>query len=391
MIFYLLRLLEKVVGNIIFLTLDLVYPDDTGGRKLSLGRILHEQKKGHNVTVIHYNYKKQIENEAICFFKEKNISFYSFSPSDNQHGFYRLIGYIKSCINRMPEPYYLINNDKDFKRFLEVILQEVGPSLVSLESIFFASVNNVVQAKGTKVNYTLHNVESDFYFSLYKSETRKIKKTHYYIQALLLKILEKEIFNSAGDVSYTFLSREDLNEYQKRYAINHNNCMINHNDINIIKIIERKINIDEPFFLFAGSLDFPANSFAIRKLLKAPGVNWDNIPKIVITGSVSEKTREEFSNFSNIDLVGRISESDLYELFSTCIASISPILTGGGIKIKNLETIKLGVPLIATRFSCIGLDINSDKIILSEDDSVCFYNAMLGYYNKVFNCEIKSG
>lgn len=369
--------------NIIFLTLDLVYPDDTGGRKLSLGRILHEQEKGSTVTVIHYNYKNQVDNDAKIFFKAKNISFYSFSPSQKNNGFGRLIAYAKSCIYKMPEPYFLINNDSRFKLFLDDKIQQIKPSLISMESIFLASVSDFILNNKIKLNYTFHNVESDFYFSLYISETNKIKKIHYYIQSLLLKVIEKNLFNLTGEITYTFLSKEDLNEYKKRYIINDNLCLINHNNINITKIINRKINHIEPFFLFTGSLDFPANSFAIRKLLEYPGLDWTCVPKIVITGSISEDIKKTFSCFENIYFAGRVSENELYELFTTCVASISPILTGGGIKIKNLEAIKLGVPLIATKFSCIGINTHSEKVILTENDSVSFYNAMVGFYNNV--------
>ncbi|MBW9461112.1 glycosyltransferase [Kluyvera sp. EC_51] len=366
--------------NIIFLTLDLVYPDDTGGRKLSLGRILYEQERGNRVTVIHYNLKNQVEDEAVLFFKERDIPFYSFNKNKKQSICSRLFGYLKSFINKIPEPSYLINKDKDFNYFLDDKIKEIKPTLVSIESIFLVGVGSLLQSRMVNRNYTFHNVESSFYYSLFVSDKKIIKKIHYLIQSYLLKTVEKDIFNSTGDVTFTFLSKNDMSEYQKKYIINSDRCLINHNHLNVTQKIERNINHVEPFYLFAGSLDFPANSYAIRKLLDTPGVNWDFLPKIIITGTVSDSTRKMFSGYKNINLVGRVNDNELNELFATCLASISPILTGGGIKIKNLEALKLGVPLIATDFSCIGIDVKSESVILTENDPASFYKAMVDYY-----------
>ncbi|HGB3627319.1 TPA: glycosyltransferase family 4 protein, partial [Salmonella enterica subsp. enterica serovar Waycross] len=230
-----------------------------------------------------------------------------------------------------------------------------------------------------------HNVESDFYLSLFVSEVNKIKKAHYYIQSLLLKNIERRILNNMGvDVTYTFLSKEDMNVYMKKYNISRKNIIINHNNIKTSGKVNRQVNFSEPFFLFPGSLDFPANSFAIKKMFETPNLNWDLLPKIIITGTASDNTRKKFLGLKNIHLVGRVSEDELYELYSTCIACISPIVTGAGIKIKNLEAIKLGVPLIATKFSCVGINIHNENIILTENNFNCFYKTMVKYYNEVF-------
>ncbi|EAT6024129.1 mannosyltransferase, partial [Salmonella enterica] len=61
------------------------------------------------------------------------------------------------------------------------------------------------------------------------------------------------------------------------------------------------------------------------------------------------------------------------------------IVTGAGIKIKNLEAIKLGVPLIATKFSCVGINTSNENIFLTENNFNSFYEVMLKYYNEVLN------
>ncbi|MTH47356.1 glycosyltransferase [Intestinirhabdus alba] len=374
--------------NIIFLTLDLVYPDDTGGRKLSLGRILHEREKGNRVVVIHYNYKNQNEEEAKCFFKRNNILYYSFTKKHKSHRFTRFLNYVKACLKLMPEPYFLIDNDVAFRMYLQKKIVEIEPTLISMESIFLGGLRDLANVKKSKLNYTLHNVESEFYFSLCFSEAKKIKKLHYYIQACLLKLIERNIFRNAyksNDINFTFLSQEDKKKYKEKHIINEDACLINHNNIRTTRRVNREVKFNDPFFLFPGSLDFPANSYSIKKLFENPDIDWGLLPKIVITGSVSDTIRNDFSIYKNISLVGRVPENELHELYSTCIACISPIITGGGIKIKNIEAIKLGIPLIATEFSCIGIDTSAENVIVTENDSCSFYEAMLEYYYELLN------
>lgn len=366
------------MANLVFITLDNVFPDDTGGRKLSLGRILHENKNTNKILVVHYNYSKQPTAEAKAFFRSRGIDYISYEPNFCKNGIKRIVKFLESIWKREPEAYYNIKKDEGFEVFLKNQLKQFNPSFISLESIFLPLT--ICSGYDYDVNITFHNVESEFYRSLSYSETKFVKKTFFFIQSLLIKKIENRIFNNNEKTKKTFLSDNDKQFYEDKYSCNLLTAIINHNYIYLPNKVVRNPNVKEPFFLFAGSLNFPANSYAIDCLLDNCKQDWNQIPKIVITGSVDSAKLEYFSKYDNLEIMGRVSEEKLVELYSECLACISPIITGGGVKIKNIEAMQLGVPLIATQFSCIGLNTKNKDVYISEDNSSSFYAAMTNYY-----------
>ncbi len=63
-----------------FIICDTVYPDDSGGRKLSLGRIFEAKESGFKVSVLHYNYTNSDVSIARQFFLEHNIDYFLLHP-----------------------------------------------------------------------------------------------------------------------------------------------------------------------------------------------------------------------------------------------------------------------------------------------------------------------
>lgn len=64
-----------------FIICDTVYPDDSGGRKLSLGRIFEAKESGFKVSVLHYNYTNSDVSIARQFFLEHNIDYFYYIPA----------------------------------------------------------------------------------------------------------------------------------------------------------------------------------------------------------------------------------------------------------------------------------------------------------------------
>ncbi|WP_157781326.1 glycosyltransferase, partial [Yersinia pestis] len=106
---------------------------------------------------------------------------------------------------------------------------------------------------------------------------------------------------------------------------------------------------------------------------------------ILVTGSFNDDIKSQFSQYSCVKLVGYVSDIQLRELQSSCIAVISPIITGGGVKIKNIEAIKLKIPLIATKFSCEGIDERGANIYITDDEPGSFYITMKSVLNKTMS------
>jgi len=55
---------------------------------------------------------------------------------------------------------------------------------------------------------------------------------------------------------------------------------------------------------------------------------------------------------------------------------IAPLFAGGGMRIKVLEAMALGKPIVATTLGAGGLDVENGRDILIADDATAFANAV---------------
>ncbi|WP_261369284.1 glycosyltransferase family 4 protein [Yersinia mollaretii] len=375
----------------IFIICDTVYPDDSGGRKLSLGRIFEAKKSGFKVSVIHYNYTNSDVGLAKKFFLEHNIDYSCYTPKHSHriNSLTRCANYIISSFRLVPEPYYYMVNDYGFKDFLLGNIEKNKNIILSVESILLSGVIPWINECVERIELVFHNVESDFYRQLSISSHSVIHKAFFYLESIKIAIIEKYLFGIKDNkISFVFLSEKDLEQYSGRYPVHCVNTLINNNNIFIKGQIKRNVNIIKPFFLFPGGLNFPPNRYGLNWLLASMSNKISHLEvDILVTGAFNDNIKSQFDHYSCVKLVGYVSDIKLRELQCSCIAVISPIITGGGVKIKNIEAIKLNIPLIATRFSCEGIDTQTGNIHVTDNEPNSFYAKMESVLKKTMSVE----
>jgi len=103
--------------------------------------------------------------------------------------------------------------------------------------------------------------------------------------------------------------------------------------------------------LFVGSL-FKPNIEAITYLYEEVA---DQSPvPIVVVGRHTERLRERFPDKPNFRILGTVD--DLATWYARAAIVLSPIRTGGGMKVKNIEALAYGKRIICTPHSAIGLE-----------------------------------
>jgi len=76
----------------------------------------------------------------------------------------------------------------------------------------------------------------------------------------------------------------------------------------------------------------------------------------------------------NVTLTGYVN--DIKSLIASCSISIAPLLSGGGTRLKILEAMALGTPVVATSKGAEGLDVISGENILLADSPADFANCV---------------
>ena len=130
--------------------------------------------------------------------------------------------------------------------------------------------------------------------------------------------------------------------------------------------------------VFSGSLTYDANMDAISyfmgeifPLVKAarPEV------KLLVTGKLDGVQVDDLPNKDWISFTGYLE--DVRPAVATSWASIVPLRKGGGTRLKILEALSLGVPVITTSKGVEGLDLFPEKDIFIADQPETFANTIL--------------
>jgi polysaccharide biosynthesis protein PslH len=152
-----------------------------------------------------------------------------------------------------------------------------------------------------------------------------------------------------------------------------------------IKILPNSINLQEYtnipvirkpcHIIFSGSFTYGPNYFAIvwfinhvfpRVLKQIPEAH------LVITG---DHAGLPLPSDKNITLAGYVD--DIKSLIGSCDASIVPLWSGGGTRLKILEAMAIGTPVVATTKGAEGLSVENDQHILIADEPAHFAECVI--------------
>ena len=135
---------------------------------------------------------------------------------------------------------------------------------------------------------------------------------------------------------------------------------------------------DPDTLIYNGALTYVANFEAIKFFLekifplickKKPDV------RLIITGSTKGVALEKLNITRNVILTGYLDE--IYTVIHRSTACVVPLRWGGGTRLKILEAMALGTPVISTRKGVEGLDLKWDVDVLVGDDPEVFAGARL--------------
>ncbi|MFT4172268.1 MAG: glycosyltransferase [Rhodocyclaceae bacterium] len=134
-------------------------------------------------------------------------------------------------------------------------------------------------------------------------------------------------------------------------------------------------------FVFLGSLNLAHNAFSIETFIERHMEQMlDSMPDCVlrIIGRFPsprlQAMAEKFSGHVTIE--GFVNDLDV--MLARCAAMVAPLLFGSGVKIKVIDAVRLGVPVISTTYGAEGITLRDDGGILVEDDLSLFASLCKG-------------
>jgi glycosyltransferase involved in cell wall biosynthesis len=138
-------------------------------------------------------------------------------------------------------------------------------------------------------------------------------------------------------------------------------------------------DVQAKYMVFNGSLSFYPNYHGMKWLLE--GIHEQlakDLPEftIKITGKVPAKIQDEFKKYTNVEFTGMLSSAQLTTTLQHAKFAIIPIVKGSGTKMKILELMAYGIPIITTSQGIQGFDVGNQPLVVADSPGE-FYNKML--------------
>jgi glycosyltransferase involved in cell wall biosynthesis len=256
------------------------------------------------------------------------------------------------------------------------LLKDNTYDYVIIESSFLLLyLKTIRDHSDAKIILRSHNVEYRIWRQAAKKEKSFFKKKYYNLLANQLKKFELEKLNLVDGI---FCISEKDKEFFRRRGIK--------TKMEVIPVfMEVKDNYIVDYecndFFFIGSMNWKPNEDAVKWILTQIIPRFKKIYpdfKFHIAGSNMSKQMKTTKN-NNVIFHGRVD--DIYEFMSKHGTLIVPLKTGSGVRIKILEALSVGVPIISNDKGKEGIDIIPKKEFLSANMTEEFILQMKYIYN----------
>lgn len=233
--------------------------------------------------------------------------------------------------------------------------------LVILESEFCWPITLNKSITYNKIAVRVHNIESHYFKMLGRSSNSLKEKVYYKIETVKIKKLSSLVFDKVDRL--WFISKDDL-------------IRVNLADKSIFMPFPINQLFVSPFvkkgntIVFMGSLFMQNNIFGLDWYLKNVHPLLElQLPNyhLYIVGSLKEPNEEiekRYRRLPNVTLV--INADCLLEYYQKAQVFINPMFHGSGVKVKSVNALVNGVPLVSTSIGAEGIGLTEDMYYPAE-------------------------
>jgi len=243
---------------------------------------------------------------------------------------------------------------------------------IHFDTLGLAQYRTLASGVGAILNH--HNVESSMMAHRAANETRLVHRHYWRLEAQKLRWAEQQ--------------------YCPQFAIN---VVVSPEDgeslTNLAPSLETRVvpnGVDTEYFtprsdpggrtlLFCGGLDWYPNGEAMVHFFDAI---WPKLTRllpdvrVLVVGRKPPKWLQQLGGLDHrVHVTGFVD--DVRPYFREATAYICPIRVGGGTRLKILDALAMGMPLVGTTFACSGISVQHEKHVLLADTPEDFVNQIL--------------
>ncbi len=326
-----------------------IFPPHGGNRARTLTLITYLREMGHQISFVLLDSRQLGDYEEAphqLFFGESNFIFLGRNPLWN---FF----------------YYLLRAYKIMMRFLKKHLGLKNFNLRSVDENYYRPFTRQIETISKQLNADIVVVEYVQFsraFDAFKEGVFKVLDAHDSAAAFLSAEEEAKGFRRA-DVVLAIQDAEG-DRFRAQLGSDADRVLVMSH---LLDMNDRVDVSDTEGVSFLGS-SFTANIVSLKYFVdEVMPVVISKLPslKLFVAGSICDDTADHPS----IRKLGRVST--LSQAFKAAPISINPTRAGTGIKIKLLESMSHGIPVISTKYGVDGIDPTFlDGVVRVDDDDV---------------------
>jgi len=279
---------------------------------------------------------------------------------------YSLSNMLRGAIGRTPLP--LLNyTTAEMSQALETLLAEDHFDLVQIESIHLMNYLPRLRRAGKQMSIVCdwHNVESDLMRQYAEREPHAARRAYAKRTALLMRAAEKRALKEFD----AHLVVSDLDAQRLQSIDAQARIIVIENGVDATHYVDEQAG-EKNRLVFVASMDYHANiegatSFArhVWPLIRQQQPNL----RFAVVGRNPPAEVVALSSIAGIEVTGSVS--DVRPYYREALAAVVPLNVGGGSRLKILEAMAAGVPVVSTKLGAEGLEVSQGKNILLAESN----------------------
>lgn len=356
--------------KILQVTNKVPYPTKDGGAIACMNLTRGFSLLGHQVTILSMNTAKH------------NISLDEIPESVKDLANFRLVD-VAAKISAFSalwnlvfsgQPYNAVRFiSKAFNTELKNILQETDFDIVQLEGLYVCPYIPVIRKNSSaKIVYRAHNIEHEIWE---RTSINTKPPTKWYLKILSKRIKKFELrLLNQYDLIVPITERDSL---LLNKMGNSKPSHVSQTGIDSSVLVPNAKNLEHPSLFHIGSLEWAPNQeglvWFIENCWPAIHEKYTEL-KFYVAGRNAPLWLQKKLESPNVIFEGEVA--DAYEFMNSKSIMIVPLLSGSGMRIKVIEGMALGKPIVSTKVGTEGISTTSGKNIVVADNTIDFINSI---------------
>jgi len=255
---------------------------------------------------------------------------------------------------------------KEMEEKLEGLFLQEKFDVVILESIFVGNYLKIIKKLSqARILLRLHNIEHLIWKRLAKQEKNPIKKAAYRYLATSLKRFELSLFQKID--GYLPITKVDHVFFQRQFSTLSSKVIPYGIDLSAYQYEAHQINENKISLFHLGSMNWQPNiegmTWFLENIWKKVAEKHPHLT-LVLAGK-GNKAVFGHKNYKNVQVLDFVENAQ--QFIKAHDIMVVPLLSGSGMRIKIMEGLALGKPVITTTIGAEGIEITDKENIFLAD------------------------